>query len=557
MGKSSVHRFLNYSWAFTLFLTICSCQSQDKPKREANKKPNILFIAIDDLRPELGTYGSDLAVSPHLDQLASESLQFNNAYCQQAICGPSRASVLTGLRPETSGIFHNYIKIRDSLPNVVTLPQHFKNNGYTATYFGKIFHHGDKDDAISWSYIPQPPAKNSGVGLKGFALKENQEKQAAVRKEMFAKYGAVAKYGLASGPAFEKAEVPDETYIDGYNTAQAIQLLQKWKDSTDQPLFLGLGFNKPHLNWIAPKKYWDLYDTTKIANHIAQKIPDSNASMGLHPSFELRVREGIPKKGTLPKPLQTQLLHAYLACVSYVDAQIGKLMQTLETTGLKENTIVVVWSDHGYHLGDMDIWGKATNYEIATRVPLLVSTPDMPKTKRGKKTNALVELVDLYPTLTELAGLKAPKTLDGLSFAPLLQNPDQSWKKAAFSQFPTPALREWGSIPLRQGMRETYFGELITEVETKIALQMDAKWDKSFFEENLMGYSMRTPEYRLIAWKDRRNSNAEILFTELYDLSEQPYEQKNIAQEQPELTAQLLKQLNQGFKAQLPQPETH
>ena len=207
--------------------------------------------------------------------------------------------------------------------------------------------------------------------------------------------------------------------------------------------------------------------------------------MGLHPSFELRVRHGIPKIGPLDQQLSRTLKHAYLACVSYVDAQIGRAIAVLDELGIRENTIIVVWGDHGWHLGDMGIWGKATNYEIATRVPLIVSAPGMKA--RGAGTKALVELVDLYPTLCELAGIPQLDQLEGKSFVPLLKDPTLDWKKGAVSQFPSPALREWAANPLSQAMRETFFGPLIEEVEARIIQQQDDRWDRELFEQHLMG----------------------------------------------------------------------
>ncbi|WP_420400458.1 sulfatase [Flagellimonas sp.] len=536
-----------------LYLQV-GCNSSGKKAIPKKEKPNILFIAIDDLRPELGSYGSKIVKSPNLDKLASQGLQFNNAYCQQAICGPSRASLLTGMRPETSGIIHNYIKIRDVFPDIVTLPQHFKQNGYEAVYAGKIFHHGDLDDEKSWSRKPtaHPDSTNKEIGVKGFALAENQRLREKKRKEMFAKYGDVAKYGLAMGPAYESADVPDNTYIDGYNTDLAIATMKEMIKIGDKPFFLGLGMNKPHLNWIAPKKYWDLYDsgTIQLTNQI--DAPISGAEMGLHASFELRVRDDIPKEGNFDPELETKLKHAYLACISYVDAQIGRMITALEETGIRDNTIIIVWSDHGWHLGEMGIWGKATNYEFATRVPMIIWTPDMPENSKGVQTNALVELVDIYPTLSELAGIDLPEHLDGFSFAPLINEPSQKWKTAAFSQFPTPALREWGAIPLRKGMRETYFGPLVENVEERIKLQQKEKWDRELFENNLIGYAMRTERYRLVAWKDKTAPEKEPLYLELYDHENDPTEHVNIARENQEIVSELLERLNKGWNGNLP-----
>lgn len=513
----------------------------------AADKPNVLFIAIDDLRPELGCYGSEIAVSPNLDKLAGAGLLFNRAYCQQAICRPSRASLLTGARPETTGLFHNYVSLRKLQPDIRTLPEHFIANGYETVYAGKIFHRGDTDDDRSWSR--KPAVRRDLPKPVGFALSENAKIKSDNMKLMRAKYGEAAKRGLSSGPAYESADVPDHTYIDGHNTQRAIATLNEMvKDGkAEKPFFLALGFSRPHLNWIAPKKYWDLYDPADIKLSTQTTAPKNAAAMGLHASFELRTRAGIPKNGPLGDELSTTLVHAYLACVSYVDAQIGMMIDALEQTGVRDNTIIVVWGDHGWHLGDMGVWGKATNYEIATRVPMLIWTPDM-KT-RGEKTNALVELVDIYPTLCELAELAAPDHLEGHSFVPLLDSPHQTWKKAAFSQYPNPALREWAANPLSKGMRETWFGPLIRQVEERIIAQQGEKWDRELFEKHLMGYTMRTDRYRLALWRDHRDSTAAPIFVELYDHQSDPNETTNIAADHPELVADLIKQHDAGWEA--------
>jgi iduronate 2-sulfatase len=538
-----------------LWIASLNCFSAaDKPLRQVQSKPNILFIAVDDLRVELGCYGSEIAITPNLDALAAQGLLFNRAYCQQAICGASRASLLSGTRPDTNGIVHNYVRLRELNPDILTLPQHFIANGYQAAYTGKIFHHGDLDDELSWNRKPA----TSKVTVKnykfprGYALPENQKIANENMEEMLAKYGETAKRGLGSGPAYESADVPDYAYSDGYNTELAIATMKEILEEGDKPFFLGLGFNKPHLNWVSPKRYWDLYDREKIPMTNEPNAPENAAAMGVHASFELRTRAGIPKFGPIDPELARTLKHAYLACVSYVDAQIGKMIAALEEAGVRDNTIIIVWSDHGWHLGDMGIWGKATNFEIATRVPMMIWTPDMPQSTRGKKTDALVELIDMYPTLCDLAGVDQPSHLEGHSFTPLLENPERNWKRAAFSQFPNPALREWGSYPLMPEMRETWFGPLIEEVEGGIIDQQEGKWDRKLFEHNLMGYAMRTNRYRFVAWKDTTHPKAAPIAVELYDHKNDPTETKNIADKKPKIVENLLKQLNAGWKGALP-----
>nr|MBX2815539.1 sulfatase-like hydrolase/transferase [Saprospiraceae bacterium] len=358
-------------------------------------------------------------------------------------------------------------------------------------------------------------------------------------------------YALGRGPAFERADVPDHTYIDGYHTEQAIATMREMLEGGSKPFFLGLGFRLPHLDWNAPARYWELYDSTRIAEEIGTIRPQDGAAMGLHASFELRVRHGIPKSGRIEKPLATTLRHAYLASVSYVDALIGKMLAALDESGAADNTIVIVWSDHGWHLGDMDVWGKATNYEIATRVPLMIHSPDMPSTTSGQSTEALVELVDMYPTLSELAGLKSPGHLEGQSFVPLMMDPQRPWKDAVFSQYPNPALREWAANPLTASMRETYFGPLIEEVEDRIMTQMEEQWDRDLFENQLMGYAMRTDRYRLVVWKNREDPSDPPLFVELYDHQQDPMESKNISSQRPDLVQQLLRQFDAGWQGNM------
>lgn len=551
--KLNLMRLLQIAILLVCFVS-CKTNTEDTSAQKPTQKPNILFIAIDDLRPELGCYGSGIAITPNIDALAKDGLLFNRAYCQQAICSPSRASLMTGARPETTNVIENYTYFRELNPDIITLPQHFRENGYETVYSGKIYHNRKfSDQEKSWSRepagidIPQPNYPGA------YALPENQEiykrNQAAIRE----KYGegATDHYALGRGPAYESADVPDNAYIDGYHTEQAIATMKEMVAEGDKPFFLGLGFRLPHLDWNAPKKYWDLYDPEKIPMATQTEGPEDGAAMGLHASFELRVRHGIPKSGPIEGELARTLKHAYLASVSYVDAQIGKMLAELEAAGQRENTIIILWSDHGWHLGDMGVWGKATNYEIATRVPMIIWTPDMPDQNRGVKTDALVELVDMYPTLSELAGLPLPDHLEGHSFAPLLDNPRQQWKKAAFMQYPSPALREWAANPLTKGMRETYFGPLIEDVEGRIIAQQGEKWDRDLFENNLMGYSMRTDQYRLVVWKDRTDSKAIPLFVELYDHKVDPGETENVADRNPELIAELLVQFNAGWSKAL------
>lgn len=510
----------------------------------AAKKPNILFIAIDDMRPEMGCYGSPIAITPNIDTLATKGLLFNRAYCQQAICSPSRASIMTGTRPDTNGVIENYTYFRDANPDIATLPQHFRKHGYETVNMGKIYHGKFNDKEKSWSRGPAHKLVKTKPIPGGYGLEGNRNIQRDNRKRLLEKYGPTKIGGLtASGPAYEAADVPDHSFVDGHSARLAVATMkQHFENKPNQPLFVGLGFSKPHLHFIAPKKYWDLYDREKISDAKHSNPPEGGAATGLHASFELRVRHGIPKTGDIGPGLSRTLMHAYLACASYVDAQIGLVLDELDKSGERENTIIMLWGDHGWHLGDMGVWGKATNYEISTRVPFIIQAPGKDKAV-GKKSEALVELLDMYPTLCDLAGVPAPKHIEGKSLVPLLDNPEASVKDFALSQYPNPALREWAANPLAPAMRETFFGPLITEVEARIIKQMGDKWDRDLFENHLMGYSLRTDRYRYIEWRDYRDKKSKPIFVELYDHKSDPDETKNVAKENAKVVDRLSKKL--------------
>lgn len=501
----------------------------------AGGKPNILFIAVDDLRPELGCYGAPAVKSPTLDKLAGEGRLFERAYCQYAICGPSRASLLTGLRPNTLQIKDIDTFFRDTVPDCVTLPQHFKRHGYQTLYIGKVFHARQEDDKYSWDRRIPLPGKNGGYPGE-YKLPESIETMKRRREEAVAKYGADAQLqGMNGGPAWEAADVPDSEYIDGRIADGAIAALRELKGG--KPFFLGVGFHKPHLPFVAPKKYFDLYDPAEIERTEVRKPPANAPAIALHSSFELRTRTLVPTGGPIDDATSRQLLRAYYACASFVDAQIGRVLAELEAQGLRDNTIIVVWGDHGWHLGEYGIWGKATNFEVATRVPLIVRTPDM--AKRGTKTEGLIEFIDVYPTLCELASLPILPELEGRSFAPQLQDPDAPGKDAAFSQFPSPALREWAARPLSPAMRQTYFGPIIANVETKLKREFGKRYDTDLCSNYLTGYTMRTDRYRLTLWLDDRNLTAPPLAVEFYDHEKDPHETSNVASQHPELVKQL------------------
>ena len=512
----------------------------------ADSRPNVLFIAVDDLRPELGCYGCRTVRSPNIDRVASEGIRFNRAYCQVAICSPSRASLMTGLRPDSSGVVENVTYFRDTVPDVITLPQHFRNHGYETVYIGKIYHGNMRDEEKSWSRKATRIKPSYKWDVGGYQLSENQALVRRRREEVEQKYGQVKLGGLACGPAVESADVPDDAYQDGRSTEAAIATLRQLKGG--KPFFLGVGFHKPHLPFVAPKKYWDMYDPKEIDLAGNPFVPKDAPSVGMHSSFELRVRHGVPKSGPIPDDMARNLIHGYLACVSYVDAQIGRIIAELERLKLRDSTIIMLWGDHGWHLGEHTLWGKATNFEIATRCPLIVSAPGT-KTA-GRSSDALVELLDMYPTLCELADLPVPEHVEGKSFVPALNNTNRRGKSAAFSQFPCPALREWAAMPLSPAMRGTFFGPLVRSVEEKLKAEAPQRYSEDLYNNHLMGYSMRTDRYRFTIWVDVRNPDADPSAIELYDHKKDPNENTNVAgkRENVRLIRKLMIQLKRELR---------
>lgn len=405
-----MHRILYISALFFLFLTGLSAQN--------TKKINVLFIAVDDLRPELGIYGQSQIKSPNIDKLAESGLTFNRAYCNIPVCGASRASLLSGIRPNRNR-FLNYDCWQDKdVPGVVSLPMHFKNNGYTTVSLGKIYHH-ITDGKGSWSQTPWFP-QGDWKGWQAYVLPESHKQ-----------IETGAGIGGISGPSFEAPHAPDHIYPDGMIAEEAIRQLRDFKN-TEKPFFLAVGFLKPHLPFNAPKKYWDLYDFNSIKLPTNMQKPENAPEDCMHNFGELRNYTDVPDEGPMEDEFMRKLIHGYYACVSYTDAQIGKVLNELEKLGLAENTIVILWGDHGWHLGEHNLWCKHCNFEKVLHTPVILRTPGKLK---NVKTNALIEYVDIYPSICELAGLSKPIQLQGKSFAPLTENPNQPWKEEVYCRW--------------------------------------------------------------------------------------------------------------------------
>jgi arylsulfatase A-like enzyme len=383
-----------------------------------SKRPNVLFIAVDDLRPELSCFGQGSIISPNIDKLAEEGLLFTRAYCNIPVCGASRSSLMSGIRPNRNRFTSARSRVERDVPGTTTLPMHFKNNGYTTISIGKLFDY-DYDTPGSWNEIRGYP-QGDWYGRW----------QAYVTEESVAQFEGDYERGRFRGPSFEAADGPDHTYVDGLIAEEAIFKLNELSQK-GEPFFLGVGFLKPHLPFNAPKKYWDLYDFDNIELPDNMHQPKDAPDESMHNFGELRGYVDVPREGPIDEEFMRKLIHGYYACVSYSDAQVGKLLNELKELGLEDNTIVILWGDHGWHLGEHNLWCKHCNFEKVLHVPLILKIPG-----RGNMTSdALVELIDIYPSLCEAAGLPLPFHLQGRSFVPLTENPDQPWKSEVYSRW--------------------------------------------------------------------------------------------------------------------------
>ncbi len=456
-------------------------------------RPNVLFIAVDDMRPELGCYGNKIVKTPNIDRIAARGIVFNKAYCQQAVCSPSRTAILTGLRPDVTKVWDLETHFRVAQPDCITLPQHFKANGYHCAALSKIYHSGF-EDGRSWNephWYPKGRAVDTDLAdwTKQIVTKHdvNAEEYSAPKEG-----GELRKNGKGpkKGPAYEVSPKEDDQLPDGATAAEAVKRLAALK-SKSEPFFLAVGFLKPHLPFVAPKKYWDLYDPNTIPVPTTDKLPAGSPEFAGHTNGELHAYPGVPKENPIPADFAKTLRHGYYACISYTDAQIGKVLDALDKEGLADNTIIVLWGDHGWQLGDHGLWHKHTNFEIAARAPLLISVPGS-KTA-GKKCEAPVEFVDVYPTLADVCGLPIPSGLGGSSLKTFIENPAARATDVAISQYP-----------------------------------------RSAPEGPVMGYSIRNERYRATFWRERNGSK--IVATELYDEQADPTETISLA-DKPEHAA--------------------
>lgn len=470
----------------TLFLLIASLSAAMATVTAAASKPNVLLILVDDLKPSFGAYGDEFVHSPNLDRLFALGLRCDKAYCNQAVCAPSRNNLLVGSRSTSTGIYSLGYHFRRALPNAVTMPQHFMNHGYHAAGIGKVFHigHGNINDEQSWS-VPFQTDK-----VIDYVLPESTGGQLTKEQALFSNKSAK---GLPRGAAWERANVEDEAYADGRIATEGIKRLESYAKG-EQPFFLALGFCKPHLPFCAPEKYWELYDDVPLPKAERDALPAGAPSFaGKGKKAEITQFKPLPLEKPIPAPMAKTLVHGYYAALSYMDAQLGRVIDAVDRLGLADDTIIVLWGDHGYHLGDHGLWTKHTNYEQANRIPILFIAPGV--TQPGSHTDELVETVDIFPTLASLAGTPAPtgpQPIDGDDLTPVLRDPSASVSDHAYHCFP-------------RGKQ--------------------------------MGRAIRTDRYRLVEWAPFKGKETPTY--ELYDYETDPLESKNLAASSPAIVEEM------------------
>ena len=460
-------------------------------------KPNVLLILVDDLKPAIGCYGDKAAITPNIDKLASHGMRFDLAYCNQAVCAPSRFTLMLGSHSTSTGLYGLGNRLRESLPNAVTMPQFFAKHGYRTESLGKIFHigHGNEGDPDSFSV----PHFHDKV-IEYLDPKSTQGGKLTREEAMFTNVRVPNFNALPRGAAYESPVADDEAYADGRVAQETIRRLQAAK-KRGKPFFIAAGFARPHLPFSAPKKYWDMHDPEKLPQPAYEDHPVDSPQVARKRGGEIRNYFPVPDKNdptAIPAKVKRELIHGYYASTSFVDAQIGKVLNSLDKLDLTKNTIVVLWGDHGFHLGDLGIWTKHTNFEQANRIPIIISAPGI--TKSGASTKQLAESVDVFPTVAELAGLPAPtgpQSIDGVSLVPVLKNPKARVRDHAYHAYP----------------------------------------------KGKMGRAIRTERYRLVEWRNpgQPKSTAEY---ELYDYQTDPNETRNHASSKPTMVEKLIAVLN-------------
>ncbi len=455
--KSKIKIFLKT----TLLLFFLMMLDNKINAQAANKRMNVLFIAVDDLKPILGCYGDGKVKTPNIDRLAKNGTIFLSNHCQQAVCAPTRASLLTGLRPDNTKVWDLKTQMRDVVPDILTMPQYFRSQGYETAATGKIYDFREVDkkhDERSWS-VPY--------------------------KRESAKGASEAKTKIS----VQASDKPDSSFVDYEITENGLEFLDQLANK-ERPFFVAVGIHKPHLPFIVPKKYFDMYDRNSFEIHPFQEKSKNAPDFAFQPGWELRNYEDIPDDGEITVDKQKELIHGYYAAVSFVDELVGKLMDKVEKLGVKGNTVIILWGDHGWHLGDHGMWCKHSNFEQATRSPLIISAPNF---KGNQIVKSVTEFLDVFPTLCSLTGIEIPVHLEGKSLAPVMKNTKAKVKEYAVSQF--------------------HRNPKLGDVE---------------------GYAFRTDKFRYVVWLpinirlDHNYDESKIVARELYDYTKDPMEKVSV-----------------------------
>jgi len=472
-----------------------------------SQRPNILLLCVDDLKPILGCYGDPIAKTPNMDRLAARGMRFELAFCNQAVCAPSRNNLMLGSRSTSIGIYGLSENFRRAVPDAVTLPQHFMKYGYRTEAIGKVYHtgHGNHDDPASWS-VPSVIEK-----VVEYLDPQNSAGGQLTREEAYftnQKLGQINS--LPRGAGWEKLDVPDNAYADGRIADEGIKRLHAAKERREKegtPFFMALGFVKPHLPFTAPKKYWDLYNPADFKLASYQEPPKAAPTVADKRGGEILNYDPLSMENLKTDEVQRTLIHGYYAATSFADAQIGRVLDELDQLGLADSTIIVLWGDNGFHLGDHGIWTKHTNYEQAVRIPLIIVAPGV--TTPGSVTRQIAENVDIFPTLAELAGLPrptGPQPIDGVSLTPVLHDPTARVDDHAYHCFP---------------------------------------------RGQVMGRAIRTERYRLVEWK-KIGAPVSTAEYELYDYEADPEEKENLINKLPAVATELKQILARYPQAAIP-----
>jgi len=448
---------MNLIYKVSIFLLGIVSLPQTIISQEQTKKQNILFISIDDFRPKISSYGETKMITPNIDKLASEGLQFNNAYTNIAVCGASRASLMTGIRPSLNRFNDFSTRAQVDTPQAISLNQLFMDNGYETISYGKIYHHSD-DFQQHWSEKDKGQIQSDFQDPKSIERVNNAEKGEYGNKNL----------------TYEYPDVDDYAYNDGKITQNAIHKLKVLKED-DQPFFMAIGYVSPHLPFIQPKKYWDMYDHDSIQLADNSYQPENSPFIAIeaqHNSAELRKNYlDIPAQGKLDDDLARNLIHGYYASVSYMDALIGELIKELDDLGLRDNTTIILWSDHGYFLGEHGFWCKHSTFHEAVKIPFIMSSPGYAK---NQITDSFTELVDVYPTLCELANITPPTYIHGKSLTPVLKNPSIQLKDEIYTRYKQGEAVIDANYSYTEFYRgKTYVGNMMYDMKTDLKQNID------------------------------------------------------------------------------------